>query len=126
MPIFAGGKSFGGRMTSQAQAEAALPAVRGLVFVGFPLHPANQPATTRADHLARVQVPMLFLQGTRDALADLALVRDVTDALGSRAKLAIVDDADHAFHVRASSGRNDAAVTGELATTMAAWMAGSA
>jgi len=123
VPLFAGGKSFGGRMTSQAQAEAPLPHVRGLVFVGFPLHPAGKPSTDRAKHLHDVQVPMLFLQGTRDALADLALVRATTEALGARATLHVVDGADHAFHVLVRSGRNDAQVREELLDTMAAWMA---
>jgi predicted alpha/beta-hydrolase family hydrolase len=126
LPLFAGGKSFGGRMTSQAQAAAPLGDVRGLVFVGFPLHPAGQPSTQRAEHLAKVVVPMLFLQGTRDTLADLALMRSVTAALGARATLDVIDDADHAFHVRASSGRRDADVLQTLAGTMAEWMAARA
>jgi predicted alpha/beta-hydrolase family hydrolase len=123
VPLFAGGKSFGGRMTSQAQAEEPLAGVRGLVFVGFPLHPAGVPATQRADHLARVDVPMLFLQGTRDALADLDLIRRVTDALDDRATLALFDDADHAFHVRAKSGSTDDAVLRALADAIAQWTA---
>ena len=122
VPLFAGGKSFGGRMTSQAQAAAPLPGVRGLVFVGFPLHPAGKPATERAQHLAGVQLPMLFLQGTRDALADLDLVRQVTSSLGERAALHIVEGADHAFHVLARSGRNDAQVRTEMLDAMAGWM----
>lgn len=122
VPLFAGGKSFGGRMTSQAQAAQPLPGVRGLVFVGFPLHPAGKPATARADHLAAVQLPMLFLQGTRDALADMELVREVTAALGPRATLHVVDGADHAFHVLARSGRNDAQVRGEMLQAMEEWM----
>lgn len=126
LPLFAGGKSFGGRMTSQAQAQAPLPGVRGLVFVGFPLHPAGKPATERAQHLAQVQVPMLFLQGTRDALADLDLVRGTTTALGERATLHVVDGADHAFHVLVRSGRDDAQVREELLDTMAAWMRATA
>jgi predicted alpha/beta-hydrolase family hydrolase len=120
--LFAGGKSFGGRMTSQAEALEPLPGVRGLVFVGFPLHPAGKPSTTRAEHLNDVELPMLFLQGTRDALADLELVRDTTKQLGKRATLHVVDGADHAFHVLARSGRNDAQVLDDLADTMAAWM----
>lgn len=123
LPLFAGGKSFGGRMTSQAQAQGPLPHVRGLVFVGFPLHPAGQPATARASHLRDVALPMLFLQGTRDALADLALVRQTTAALGDRATLHVIDHADHAFHVPARSGRTDGEVRVELAQAMAAWMA---
>ncbi|WP_457323747.1 alpha/beta hydrolase family protein [Roseateles sp. P5_E11] len=120
-PLFAGGKSFGGRMTSQAQAAEAMPGVRGLVFVGFPLHPAGKPAIDRAAHLAQVAVPMLFLQGTRDELADLALLRGVVQGLGDPATLHLEDDADHAFHVRARSGRNDAQVVQALADAMAAW-----
>jgi predicted alpha/beta-hydrolase family hydrolase len=120
--LFAGGKSFGGRMTSQAQAARPLAGVRGLVFVGFPLHPANRPSTQRADHLAAVRLPMLFLQGPRDALADLDLVSAVVAELGPRATLRTFDDADHAFHVRVRSGSNDAQVLHELASTAAAWM----
>ncbi|WP_457351260.1 alpha/beta hydrolase family protein [Roseateles sp. P5_D6] len=120
-PLFAGGKSFGGRMTSQAQAAEAMPGVRGLVFVGFPLHPAGKPAIDRAAHLAQVAVPMLFLQGTRDELADLALLRGVVQGLGDPTTLHLEDDADHAFHVRARSGRNDAQVVQALADAMAAW-----
>lgn len=121
-PLFAGGKSFGGRMTSQAQAAGALPGVRGLVFVGFPLHPAGKPGVERAAHLADVRVPMLFLQGTRDELADPALLRGVVDGLGDLATLHVEDDADHAFHVRARSGRNDAQVVQALAQAVAAWL----
>jgi len=109
-------------MTSQAQATAPLPRVRGLVFVGFPLHPAGKPSTTRAAHLAQVGLPMLFLQGTRDALADLALVRAQVALLGARATLHVVDGADHAFHVLVRSGRTDAQVREELLETMARWM----
>ena len=122
LPLFAGGKSFGARMSSQAQAAAPFPGVRGLVFVGFPLHPAGKPATARADHLAGVGVPMLFLQGTRDTLADLALVRQVVRPLEPRATLHVVEGADHAFHVLVRSGRTDAQVLDELALTAAAWM----
>jgi predicted alpha/beta-hydrolase family hydrolase len=121
LPLMAAGKSFGGRMTSQAQAAAALPGVRGLAFVGFPLHPAGKPSTTRAEHLARVAVPMLFLQGTRDELATLDLLEPVVKGLGARAKLEICDDADHSFHVRARSGRNDAQVLAGLARSIADW-----
>ena len=120
-PLFAGGKSFGGRMTSQAQAAEAMPGVRGLVFVGFPLHPAGKPGIDRAAHLAQVAVPMLFLQGTRDELADLALLQGVVQGLGNQATLHIEDDADHAVHVRTRSGRNDAQVVLALADAMAAW-----
>jgi predicted alpha/beta-hydrolase family hydrolase len=121
LPLLAGGKSFGGRMTSQAQAAAPLPGVRGLVFVGFPLHPAGKPGTERAAHLQDVALPMLFLQGTRDELADLALLRPVVDALGARGTLRLFDDADHAFHVRARSGSDDRAVLATLADTIAQW-----
>ncbi|MBS0445834.1 MAG: alpha/beta hydrolase [Proteobacteria bacterium] len=123
LPLFAGGKSFGGRMTSQAQALAPLPGVRGLIFVGFPLHPTGRPGIERAAHLADVGLPMLFLQGSRDELADLALLREALAPLGARATLAVCADADHAFHVRAASGRNDRQVIAELADTMAAWTA---
>jgi predicted alpha/beta-hydrolase family hydrolase len=122
LPLFAGGKSFGGRMSSQAQAESPLAGVRGLVFAGFPLHPAGQPGVSRADHLSKVTVPMLFLQGTRDALAELPLLRGVLAPLGERATLEVVDDADHAFHVRVRSGTDDAAVLVHLAETSARWM----
>jgi uncharacterized protein len=122
LPLFAGGKSFGGRMTSQAQAAQPLPGVRGLVFVGFPLHPAGTPASARGEHLAQVGVPMLFLQGTRDALADLALMRATIGSLGQRATLHVVDGADHAFHVLVRSGRNDGQVIEELADAMAKWI----
>lgn len=122
VPLFAGGKSYGGRMTSQAQAAEPLPGVRGLVFVGFPLHPAGKPAIARAEHLDAVGLPMLFLQGTRDALAELPLVREVTSRLGPRAVLHVADGADHAFHVLVRSGRTDAQVLEELLDTMAAWM----
>jgi hypothetical protein len=121
LPLLAGGKSMGGRMTSLAQAEEALPGVRGLVFVGFPLHPAGRPAEERSAHLDGVTLPMLFLQGTRDALADLALVRILCERLGSRAALRIVDEADHAFHVRRTSGRTDEQVLDELASEVAAF-----
>jgi predicted alpha/beta-hydrolase family hydrolase len=123
VPLFAGGKSFGGRMSSQAQALQAIEGVRGLVFVGFPLHPAGKPGSERAGHLAQVGVPMLFLQGTRDTLAELDLIRTVSTGLGERATLHVVDGADHSFHVLARSGRNDAQLIEELADTAAAWMA---
>lgn len=122
LPLFAGGKSFGARMTSQAQASEPLAGVRGLVFVGFPLHPAGKPGVQRAEHLARVELPMLFLQGTRDGLADLTLVRQVVQPLGERATLHVVEGADHAFHVLARSGRTDAEVIDELADTAATWI----
>lgn len=121
--LFAGGKSYGGRMSTQAQAAERLPEVKGLVLVGFPLHPAGKPSTERAAHLNDVQLPMLFLQGTRDALADLDLITQTTAKLGKKASLHIVDGADHAFHVLVRSGRTDAQVREELLDTMAAWMA---
>ena len=121
LALVAGGKSFGGRMTSQAQAASPLPAVRGLAFLGFPLHPAGKPSDARAEHLSDVRVPMLFLQGTRDALADLALLRPLIERLGARAALHVVQDADHSFHVPARSGRKDADVRGEMLDAFAAW-----
>jgi predicted alpha/beta-hydrolase family hydrolase len=118
----AGGKSFGGRMTSTAAATADL-GVAGLAFLGFPLHPAGAPAVTRAEHLARVPVPMLFLQGTRDGLADLALLRPIVDGLGARATLVEIAGADHGFAVPARSGRDPVAVIAELADAIARWVA---
>ncbi len=123
--LVAGGKSFGGRMTSQAQAAAPLAGVRGLVFLGFPLHPAGKPSDERAAHLADVRIPMLFLQGTRDDLADLALLRPVVERLGSNAELATFADADHSFHVPARTGRKDADVLAALAGTVAGWIDGA-
>jgi uncharacterized protein len=120
--LFAGGKSFGGRMSSQAQAAAPMAGVAGLVFLGFPLHPAKQPASERGEHLVKVECPMLFLQGTRDELADLGLITTLVATLGERATLALFEDADHSFHVRARSGRNDAQVLDEMLDTTAAWM----
>lgn len=122
VPLFAGGKSFGGRMTSQAQAAEPLPGVRGLVFTGFPLHPAGKPSLQRAAHLGGVQLPMLFLQGTRDALAELPLVREALAPLANRATLHVVEGADHAFHVLIRSGRTDTEVREELLDRMASWM----
>jgi len=124
LPLLAGGKSMGGRMTSQATAQHALDGVRGLVFFGFPLHPPKQPGTKRADHLVKVTVPMLFLQGTRDTFADLKLLRPACAKLGSRATLHVIETADHSFHVLKSSGRSDAEVLRELAETAAAWAEG--
>jgi hypothetical protein len=120
LPLFAGGKSMGGRMTSQAQALEPLPDVRGLAFVGFPLHPAKRPGTDRGAHLREVRIPMLFLQGTRDELADLELLRPIVEALG-QATVHVVEDADHSFHVPKKSGRTDAEVIEELAGTFARW-----
>ena len=122
LPLFAGGKSFGGRMTSQAQAKAPLAGVRGLVFLGFPLHPAGKPSRERAKHLAEVEIPMLFLQGTRDALAELDLLEPVVKGLGARATLHLVDEADHSFHVLKRSGRDDREVMAEVLDTFAAWV----
>ena len=122
VPLFAGGKSFGARMSSQAQALSPMAGVKGLVFVGFPLHPAGKPGVERAAHLAQVSCPMLFLQGTRDELADLELLRGVIAPLKDRATLEVIDDADHSFHVRAKSGRTDAQVLASLAQLTADWM----
>jgi predicted alpha/beta-hydrolase family hydrolase len=124
LPLIAGGKSFGGRMTSQAQAGAPLPGVRGLVFLGFPLHPAKRPGDERAKHLLDVRIPMLFLQGTRDELADLTLLRSVTARVGERAVLELLADADHSYHVPARSGRTDAEVRSELLAALDAWVSG--
>ena len=124
LPLIAGGKSFGGRMTSQAQAEAPLPGVRGLVFVGFPLHPAGASSIERAAHLAAVAVPMLFLQGSRDALAEAALIAAEVARLGPRATLAMTEDADHSFHVPKRSGRTDAEVMDALLDRVAEWVGG--
>jgi predicted alpha/beta-hydrolase family hydrolase len=125
LPLYAGGRSFGGRMTSQAQAAAPLPDVRGLVFFAFPLHPAGKPSVSRADHLAKVAIPMLFLQGTRDALAELPLLEPVVGALGRRAKLILAPEGDHAFHVPAKSGRNDKDVLAALLDSASAWIVGA-
>ncbi len=122
LPLFAGGRSFGARMTSQAQALTPLEGVRGLVFFAFPLHPAGKPSVERADHLARVTIPMLFLQGTADTLAQLGLLRPVVSGLGERARLILADGADHSFHVPARSGRKDAEVMDELLDEAAGWI----
>jgi uncharacterized protein len=121
LPVFAGGKSMGGRMTSLAASEGVLPGVRGLVFFGFPLHPPNRPGTQRADHLARVQVPMLFLQGTRDQFATLDLLRPVCDELGPRATVHTVEGADHSFHVPRRSGTTDLDVLRGLVERFVRW-----
>lgn len=126
VPLFAGGKSFGGRMTSQAQASEPLPGVRGLVFLGFPLHPAGKPSDDRAAHLRDVELPMLFLQGSRDSLADLALIRGVAERLGTRATLEVFDEADHSFHVPARTGRKDSEVLEQLLDKLARWIAAHA
>jgi uncharacterized protein len=121
VPLIAGGKSFGGRMTSQAQAKVPLPGVRGLVFFGFPLHPVGRPSQDRAQHLFQVQIPMLFLQGTRDRLASLDEINTVCEKLGERTKLKIFEGADHSFHVPARSGKTDAQVLGEVLDAFATW-----
>jgi len=123
LPLIAGGKSFGGRMTSQAQAIMPLPGVRGLAFIGFPLHPAGKPSRERADHLFAVHIPMLFLQGSRDQLAELELIEPLSRSLGERATLQIFADADHSFHVPARSSRSDADVRNALLDALAAWIA---
>jgi predicted alpha/beta-hydrolase family hydrolase len=123
VPLIAGGKSFGGRMTSQAQAAAPLAGVRGLAFLGFPLHPAGKPSEERAKHLYDIRIPMLFLQGTRDNLAELPLLERVIQALGARASLTLFEQADHSFHVPVRSGRNDRDVMRELLDVLAAWIA---
>ena len=121
LPLIAGGKSMGGRMSSQAAAQQPLDTVRGLVFFGFPLHPPNKPGTKRAEHLKQVTIPMLFLQGTRDTLADLTLLKPICEGLGSRATLHIIDTADHSFHLLKKSGKADADALRELAQTTASW-----
>ena len=125
LPLFAGGKSFGGRMTSQAQALGALPNVRGLIFFAFPLHPAGKPSDERAAHLDEVNVPMLFLQGTNDALAELELLQPVVKRLGKRATLALSEHADHSFHVPAETGRQGAEVLAEILDAATGWIAAS-
>jgi predicted alpha/beta-hydrolase family hydrolase len=124
LPLIAGGKSFGGRMTSQAQALSPLSGVRGLAFLGFPLHPAGKPSTERAKHLADIKIPMLFLQGTRDTLAELNLLEPVVKGLGRVATLHLVKEADHSFHVLKRSGRNDREVMEEVLDAFAAWVDG--
>jgi predicted alpha/beta-hydrolase family hydrolase len=123
LPMIAGGKSFGGRMTSQAQAVSPLPGVRGLAFLGFPLHPPKQPSSVRAEHLSLVRIPMLFLQGTRDALAEPALMAALLEKLGTLASLTLIENADHSFHVAARTGRTDQQVRDGLIETFTAWAA---
>ncbi len=123
VPLVAGGKSFGGRMTSQAQAMEPLPGVRGLAFLGFPLHPAGRPSKDRADHLFKVHIPMLFLQGTRDALAEMGELEPLCEALGADATLKLFPDADHSFHVPARSGRTDAQARAGMLDALAIWVA---
>lgn len=122
LPLVAGGKSFGSRMTSQAQAASPLPGVRGLAFLGFPLHPAGKPSDDRAKHLFDVQIPMLFLQGTRDTLADLPLLQPLIGRIGTRATLILFQEADHSFHVPARTGRRDADVRREMLDALAGWI----
>ena len=122
LPLFAGGKSFGARMTSQTHAHGRLPSVRDLVFFGYPLHPAGKPSTDRAEHLSDVHIPMLFLQGTKDALADRSLIRGVVNELGDRATLVTIPDAEHSFHVPARSGRTDNQVLEDMLDAAAEWM----
>src|SRR5580658_2871102 len=121
LPLIAGGRSFGGRMTSQAQSLEALAGVRGLAFLSFPLHPAGKPSQQRAEHLATVSIPMLFLSGSRDALAERALLEALVARLGARATLSLVEEADHSFHVPARSGRSDAQVLSEVLARLATW-----
>ena len=122
LPLIAGGKSFGGRMTSQAQAEMPLPGVRGLAFLGFPLHPARKPSTARAEHLAGITVPMLFLQGERDQLADSSLMEQFVESMDDRATLNLFPEADHSFHVSARSGRTDDQVMSAVLDALTAWV----
>ena len=122
LPLYAGGRSFGGRMTSQAQAAEPLPGIQGLAFLGFPLHPAGKPGTERAAHLADVGVPMLFVSGGRDALAELQLLKPVVAGLGDQASLHVVEHADHSFKVAARSGRTSADAEGEALDALAEWM----
>jgi predicted alpha/beta-hydrolase family hydrolase len=122
LPLFAGGRSFGGRMTSQAQALAPLPNVRGLVFLGFPLHPPKKPSVERAEHLSAIRIPMLFLQGSRDELAELALLRPIIERLAQFATLKVLEHADHSFHAPARSGRRDDDVRREALLAMADWI----
>ena len=124
LSLFAGGRSFGGRMTSQTQANSPLPGVRGLAFLGFPLHPAGKPGIERAEHLSRVQVPMLFVSGARDALAEVNLLKSVVETLGDRATLHVIAEADHSLKVAARSGRTSAEAEAEALDAMAEWMIG--
>ena len=126
LPLFAGGRSFGGRMTSQAQADAPLPGVKGLVFLGFPLHPAGKPGVERAEHLAKVGVPMLFVSGNRDALAELELLEPLVACLGERATLHLVAHADHSFKTAAKSGRTSAEAETEALDALASWITSKA
>jgi uncharacterized protein len=126
LPLIAGGKSFGGRMTSQAQAIAPLPRVRGLAFLGFPLHPPGKPSTSRTTHLSDIKIPMLFLQGTRDDFAEMTLLEPVVKGLGGLASLHAVKEGDHSLHVPARSGRNDREVMNEVLDALSTWVGGLA
>jgi uncharacterized protein len=126
LPLFAGGKSFGGRMTSQAQAIAPLAGVHGLAFLGFPLHSAGKPSDTRAKHLSDIHIPLLFVQGTRDKLAELPLLASLVNRLGAPASLHLVQEADHSFHVLVRSGRTDRDVMSEIIATLSAWIGATA
>ena len=122
IPLFAGGKSFGGRMTSTAASEGKIPDVKGIIFFGFPLHPPGKPQNERAEHLYKVEQPMLFLQGSRDALADLALLKPVIKKIGKKAKLFVVDDADHSFHVPKGNKLKDSEVIDLLCSEVKDWI----
>jgi predicted alpha/beta-hydrolase family hydrolase len=122
LPLFAGGRSYGGRMTSQAQSTAPLPGVRGLVFLGFPLHPAGKPGIERADHFEKVEIPMLFVSGSRDALAEMTLLKPLVAGLGDRATLHVVEGGDHGLRVLVSSGRTNEDAQGEALDAIAEWM----
>lgn len=122
LPLFAGGRSYGGRMTSQAQALTPIAGVRGLVFLGFPLHPAGAPGVDRAEHLANVQIPMLFVSGDRDTLADMSLLRPLVAGLGERATLCVIEGADHGLRVMAKSGRTSADAQAEALDAVARWI----
>jgi predicted alpha/beta-hydrolase family hydrolase len=126
LPLIAGGKSFGGRMTSQAQAIAPLPGVRGLAFLGFPLHPPGKPSVARAEHLSDINIPMLFLQGTRDDFAETTMLEPVVKGLGGLASLHVVQEGDHSLHVPARSGRNDREAMNEVLDELSAWIDGLA
>jgi hypothetical protein len=122
LPLFAGGKSFGGRMSSQAQAANPLPDVRGLAFLGFPLHPPKQPSDSRAAHLLKVRIPLLFLQGARDVFAEPELLNPLITMLGDRATLLLLPDADHSFHVPARSSFTDSQINDDMINALAGWM----
>jgi uncharacterized protein len=126
LPLFAGGKSFGGRMTSQAHAVTPLAGVHGLAFLGFPLHPAGKPSDTRAKHLSDIHIPLLFVQGTRDKLAELPLLASLVNRLRAPASLHLVQEADHSFHVLVRSGRTDRDVMSEIIATLSAWIGATA